>query len=509
MMTLPDSHEVARFRALVADRLGLHIDESRLGSLAEVLRSRVAVNGGACAAYLNRLADDRCPTEDLQALARELTVTETFFFRGADQLAAFTESALPDRLAAVGEGGIVRVLSAGCASGDEPYSLAIAVREALPYAADRVAITAFDLNQTMLEKAARGRYSSWSLRDAAANLQARWFTPEGSAFALDDAIHRAVAFHQRNLAQDDPDFWRPGQFDIVFCRNVLMYFTASQAQAAVARIARALAPGGYLFLGHAETLRGLSNDFHLCHTHDTFYYQRKEGVSATREAASQRVELWQPAAAINDTSWVDIIQRSADRIHELVPAPAPATATSVSAATRHAPDLNRVLEHLHRDQFDQALEQLDTLPAAQARDPDVLLLKAVSLSHSAALDKAEAVCREVLECDELNAGAHYVLALCREGAGDAQGAFEHDQVAVYLDPAFAMPRLHLGLLARRRGDPETAQRELQQAIALLQREDPARLLLFGGGFQREALIALCRAECAASAEHSSRRSIRC
>jgi chemotaxis protein methyltransferase CheR len=100
----------------------------------------------------------------------------------------------------------------------------------------------------------------------------------------------------------------------------------------------------------------------------------------------------------------------------------------------------------------------------------------------------------LLELDELSAGAHYLLALCREGAGDRAAASHHDQVAAYLDPGFAMPRLHLGLLARRGGDREAARNELGQALVLLQREDASRVLLFGGGFSRDALIALCRAE---------------
>ena len=106
------------------------------------------------------------------------------------------------------------------------------------------------------------------------------------------------------------------------------------------------------------------------------------------------------------------------------------------------------------------------------------------------------MCERLLAIDELNAGAHYALALCREGDGDRQGAIDHDQVAIYLDGSFAMPRLHLGLVARKRGDLETARRELGQALVLLQREDAARLLLFGGGFGRDALVALCRAELA-------------
>jgi len=497
--TPPGSQDVARFRNVIADRLGLHIDESRLGSLMEVLRSHVTANGGACSAYLDRLADCSGSDDNLHALARDLTVTETFFLRGTDQFAAFVGAVLPERLAALAGARSVRILSAGCASGEEPYSLAIAVRERLPGSADQVAITGFDINAAMLEKASHARYSAWSLREVPERIKTRWFARQGSAFLIDPTIRGAVTFHRRNLADEDAQFWQAGQFDIVFCRNVLMYFTAAQAQAAVRRIAHALAPGGYLFLGHAETLRGLSNDFHLCHTNDTFYYQRVAGTSAREEPSQQtRVERWEPAAN-GDTTWIEIIGRSTRRIHELVPGLDPASATSQSTAGQPARDLSHVLEHLHNERFDQALEQLDTLPSAQAHDPDVLLLKAVSLCHSAALDAAQAVCREVLEREALNAGAHYVLALCREGVGDARGAVEHDQEAAYLDGGFAMPRLHLGLLAKRRGDFGTAERELQRAISLLQNEDPARLLLFGGGFRREALIALCRAECAACA----------
>jgi chemotaxis protein methyltransferase CheR len=100
----------------------------------------------------------------------------------------------------------------------------------------------------------------------------------------------------------------------------------------------------------------------------------------------------------------------------------------------------------------------------------------------------------LLTVDELNAGAHYLMALCQEHAGDRAAAEEHDRAAVYLDPFFAMPHLHLGLLAKRSNDTEAAQRELSHALTLLAREDASRILLFGGGFTREALTAFCRAE---------------
>jgi chemotaxis protein methyltransferase CheR len=107
---------------------------------------------------------------------------------------------------------------------------------------------------------------------------------------------------------------------------------------------------------------------------------------------------------------------------------------------------------------------------------------------------AERVCARILELDELEAGAHYVMALCREHARDLAGAADHDRYALYLDPTFSMPHLHLGLMAKRAGDRDAARRELARALVLLAAEEPSRVLLHGGGFTREALVALCRSE---------------
>jgi chemotaxis protein methyltransferase CheR len=115
-------------------------------------------------------------------------------------------------------------------------------------------------------------------------------------------------------------------------------------------------------------------------------------------------------------------------------------------------------------------------------------------ANSGEIIEAEKIARQVLSADELNTGAHYLIALCREQGGDDDGAVRHNQAATYLDPLFAMPHLRLGLIAKRGADPETARRELGQALPLLDREDAARILLFGGGFTREALVEFCRAE---------------
>jgi chemotaxis protein methyltransferase CheR len=123
-----------------------------------------------------------------------------------------------------------------------------------------------------------------------------------------------------------------------------------------------------------------------------------------------------------------------------------------------------------------------------------MFLRGVLLMHRGDLAGAERVCAARLLRNGASAGAHYLMALCREADGDCRAAAAHDRHAADLDPYFAMPRLHLGLLARRTGDHAAARRELARAFALLPGEQAARLLLFGGGFGRDALRALCQAE---------------
>jgi chemotaxis protein methyltransferase CheR len=447
-------------------------------------------------------------------------VNETYFFRNIDQFHAFREVAVANRVRARSGERRLRMLSAGCASGEEAYSLAIVLGDCPDLVGWDVAIHGIDVNLAVLEKAARARYTTWALRETPAEIQARCFRSEGRELVLDAALRAKVTFGERNLIEPDPAFWQPRVFDVIFCRNVLMYFTPEIAAAVVARLSRSLAPGGFLFLGYAETLRGLSHDFHLRHTHGTFYYQRRgdtgqpgddrpaQGAAASESAAVPSTfvapERLLPGLVAPDNSWVETIRRASERVHALTSSPTPPSRDPANpgvAVTRAGPapwDLGPAIDLIGQERFAEADALLTALPAASDRDADVLLLKAVLLSHGGDLAAAEQHCAKVLEIDSMSAGAHYLTALCREDAGDRVDAADHDRVAAYLDPAFAMPRLHLGLLARRAGDQIAARRELAEALILLQREDPLRLLLFGGGFGRQALIALCQAQLSSS-----------
>jgi chemotaxis protein methyltransferase CheR len=504
------TQELERFRAAITDGLGISLDDGKLPTLAELLDRRLAATGERPGRYLDRLAARPQPAEELGQLARELTVPETYFFRNVEQFRALGEVAIPARLAARPPGRPLRLLSAGCASGEEAWSLAIVATELVTtqglLPGVEITVEGLDLNPAMVVRARRARYSPWSLREVPVDVRERWFRSDGADLVLARALAAEVAFAPHNLVLPEgaADPWQPGSYDVVFCRNVLMYFTPEHAQAVVDRIARALAPGGFLFLGYAETLRGLSQDFELRHTHGTFYYQRKAGPLGPRLplAPGPRGPAWPrpPAPSVMDQAgmlaFTETVARASDRIRKLSEAPAsgPRPEAGRTAAVP-VTDMAGALELMRQERFSDALGLLAPAPGAGAsRDPDVALLRAALLVQSGALSEAEQVCRELLALDDLSAGAHYLLALCREARNDPAAAVDQHQTAAHLDPTFAFPRLHLGLLARRAGQREPAERELRQAARLLAREDPSRLLLFGGGFGRDGLIALCLAE---------------
>jgi chemotaxis protein methyltransferase CheR len=491
-----ESQTIEHFREVITRRLGLLFDDTRLGFLGEVLHRRSSATGLPAESYVAEL-ELRAGREELGSLAEALTVGETYFFRNNDQFRAFSEVAVPQRRRANAQTRTLRILSAGCASGEEPYTLAILLRRLIEEGGWQVSLRAVDANPAALRKAAAARYSSWALRETPADIRQAWFHTSGRDALLDEAIRTMVTFEERNLAVDDLELWPAASYDIVFCRNVLMYFSPEQMRAAAARIARALVPGGYLFLGHAETMRGISGDFHLRHSHDTFYYQRRaDDVRDEPVAIDISSVPWSApplVPPIADDGWVGAIGRASDRVAAL----SQRTASVSVVAAREPPatwNLGLALDLLRHERFAEAIGLLDAMPADSTRDPDVLLLRGVLLANSGQSRQAAETALRLLAIDEMNAGANYVLALSFEDGGDRGSAINHYRIAVYLDPTFAMGHLHLGIALRREGDYPTARRTLAQAQMLLEREDASRLLLFGSGFTRDALVALCQSE---------------
>jgi chemotaxis protein methyltransferase CheR len=483
MSALFDALEFERFRSFIRRRFGLSFEERRTEFLVDVLRQRMERT--ACnnfVTYEQRYLSTLVDLHEEQALAEHLTVCETYFFRYTDQFRALAEMAIPSVLSASRGRTALRILSAGCASGEEAYSLAILIREQFPeFAAWDITIHGIDINPTMLKKATRGLYGKWSLRSTSADIIAKYFHARGRDWLLHQSIRSMVTFEERNLIGEDAGFWQRDAFDIVFCRNVTMYFTPEATRSVIARIADSITAGGFLFLGHAETLRNISTEFRLQHVGDIFCYQRLDNPKMLTVATGDA-----------NKSWFEIIDHSSKHIRTVTESNNVLTASTLQALP--ACDQAAVHDLLRRERFAEALACLSTFPDDVRAEADARLLFAVLLMNTGDVAGAEQACRRLLKLNDRDADAHYVMALCCEHAGNDDASLESDKKAAGLDTAFAMPHLHMGLAAKRLQRLDVAEREFEQALELLDREEALRILLFGGGFTREALLEFCRME---------------
>lgn len=481
----PTRSQLQAFSKAIEAANGLALETEPAARLSELLRSRVEEHQLLTDEYLDRLAKNH---HELQTLAQILVVGETYFFRHIEQLRAFADEALPERSRARPSQQI-RILSVGCSSGEEPYSLAILAQMA-GFPKTKLAITALDISLESLSKAKLGVYSPWSLRVTPRELRARWFTEQGPNVVLDSSIRDSVTFQQANLADESSHHWAPDSYDIIFCRNVLMYFGLAGAQRALKRLRDALAPGGYLFLGHAENLRGAwLNDFELLHTHDCFYYRKPEKQTPCNDDRRTLSAEVNRASQASLEATAQTAQVSLERVQALA-----SRTTLAPLRASYQKNITEAWRLLEREQFTELFETLRDDSGEVLDHPEARLLGAVALVNLGEYDSAEATCQNLLECNGPRAGVHYLLGLCREGRREFTAAVREHQKSSALDTAFAMPRIHLALLARRSGDITSARREFEVARLLLHHEKPKRLRLFSAGFGRDALLQFCSTE---------------
>jgi chemotaxis protein methyltransferase CheR len=482
---------VQQFKDLLTQRFGWHLESDR-GQLAQVLAAR-ADRYESAEAYLASLAQASAASSEVRMLAETFAVSETYFFRNPEQFVVLGEVALP-AIARRRTGGPIRILSAGSASGEEAYSIAITVlklqqRQQLP----AVEILGVDLSRRAIDKAIRGRYTGWALRGLPATIRTEFFRQDGQHFQIGPAVAAMVRFREANLL--DLHAAAPGRWDIVFFRNTFMYFTRDTACTVFDQLSGMMAPDAFVFLGHAETLRGISDDYALRQSHETFYYQREPVDRARHTEPLPWIAAGLPPAQTDapplDDSWFHAIVRATERVAELVDGPRDRPATEAFRTARRARSASRgnALTLLAEERYQEALDALG--PGHEADD---LLLRGVLLVNLDRLDEARRTCVAMLAADSFHAGAHFVLALCEERAGNDTLAARHDEMAIYLDDTFAMPHLHLATLAHRSHDRVTAFRHTARARDLLGGEDDVRIRLFGGGFSRQALLQLCEGQ---------------
>jgi chemotaxis protein methyltransferase CheR len=197
--------------------------------------------------------------EGIRRIVEALTTNETSWFRDGDPFTALASTVLPALQAARGPGERFQIWSAACSSGQEPYTIAMLLEDALPGASQRVAITATDLSREMVERTRAGRFSQLEVnRGLPAAMLVRHFTRVGAEWEVAPILRRMITASECNLAAPLP---RMGPFDVVYLRNVLIYFDLTTKQAILRRVRELMRPDGWLFLGAAETTLGVDDSW--------------------------------------------------------------------------------------------------------------------------------------------------------------------------------------------------------------------------------------------------------
>ncbi|MBI5278112.1 MAG: tetratricopeptide repeat protein [Burkholderiales bacterium] len=456
----------------VARRMGLHFPRERRDDLqrglAGAAREFGLADAAACADWL--LAAP--PSESqLQVLATHLTIGETYFFRDPQVLQALAGPILPELIRSRrGRQQRLRIWSAGCCSGEEPYSLAILVHEALPDLRDwQVTITATDINPRFLNKAAAGVYGEWSFRDAPAGLKERYFerTADGR-YAIARRIKRMVSFSHLNLAQDAYPSLAGGTnaMDIIFCRNVLMYFTPPQARTAIGKLHHALVEGGWLVASPSEASQAMFPEFATVNFPGAILY---------RKCA---------ASAVGEPNWmlppVEKPGYDAPPEYPAQPALPPAQPSRPSIATA---------ERLYQaGRYAEAVDQLAPFIAGTGSLPRAFSLLARSLANLGRLDEGLAWCERWVGADKLDPAGHYLRAIVLLERGEPESARLSLQRALYIEPDFVLAHFALGGLARSRGNAVEAGRHFANALLLLGRHPPDESLPESDGLTARRLI---------------------
>ncbi|HWW66424.1 MAG TPA: CheR family methyltransferase [Solirubrobacterales bacterium] len=412
------SEALAMVAELVRRETGIVVKEAQLPALAAAL-GRVAPDMDA----ERFVAESSGRSEDtalLNRLVDEVTVQETYFFRELRELQAIEWQRL---LEGEREGGlgVVRVWVAACATGEEAYSLAILASEALGPVGTPVTILGTDISSAALERAAAGEgYTERSVRNLPPHLRQRYFTEEKGRYRVRESIRSLVRFRHHNLIGDPSP--PPGEvsFDVIACRNVLIYFDLATVEPVISSLESALRPEGHLILGAADRLTGTA------------------GALGRTAPGAQAERRRRPPAA----------KRPLRRPLGLEPKLGEGTGTAGRREWGGGGD-----RAVPRRRAEDSIE--DALLAADAGE----------------LDAAIEIVEALLAKDPLLADAYFVRGLVELGLGDTRAATASLRRSLYLDPSFGLAAFELGRAHDRRGNAKAARRAYERALRTLDPED--------------------------------------
>ncbi|MCB8879958.1 protein-glutamate O-methyltransferase CheR [Acidisoma cellulosilytica] len=444
----------AALKDAIIARTGHHYYVDKDYLLRDRLDRRLAATGCASLAdYLALLGQPKRGALEWQELEAEITIGETFFFRHQEQFAALRDVIFPDLIRTNTHRRALRIWSAGCAVGAEPYSIAILLERLLGAALRdwTIEILGSDISARALDQARAGVFTDWALRGMPAAERARDFTamPDRRHWRIADRHRLRLRFVQHNLlslpAEGGSADW--AGFDLILCRNVLIYFAPARIAPTLSALSHCLSPTGWLMVGHSDAIAALPRHLRVVELAGTMAFRRPDRSEAAPPRFPWQPNLLRPAEASGPGSEV--------RRLPIPPLPpAEVSAFQPEPGRRTAP------------------------PLAVIR----------ALADAGRLTEAAVACRLAIEAAPLDARLHLYDGIIAQAGGDGAAAEAALRRAVYLAGDLTMAHYHLGLLLLDGPAPEAGRRSMAQVIRLCAALPQDAVLLESDGLTPRELV---------------------
>ncbi|HWQ14289.1 MAG TPA: CheR family methyltransferase [Roseiflexaceae bacterium] len=488
--------QFSRLRDLLAAFGGVYLDAAQQRVLEAGLVQRLDATGTGLEAYEQHIRSG-AGRDELRRLAELVLNHETFFFRNQPHLRALRDVLLPEIHRRKPAGAPIRIWSAGCATGEEPYSIAIAALEALGHTDRPIAIYGTDLSEIALEKARAGYYRGRALGNLTPDLLWRYFQPQGDGYLVGPRVRSVVRFAQLNLLDPFPDeVWG---CDAIFCQNVTIYFQAETRRSLIARFFASLPPEGLLFLGFSETLWNVFDGFRSREVAGAYVYYKEpynrggtndrrlttNDQRPTTDGQRPTANGQRPTANGQRPTANGQGPKRMGKPRAQSPAGTQGGARRASCVVRRASDeqvsddaatLQRSAALLDEGRVEEAIELLRHISPESPLAARALTLVARAHADRGDLELAVAEIRRGLEIDPLHDEAYLLLGVIYGRQSAWQAAAGELERARYLSPASPLISFHLADAYWHAGRRDLALREYQVTMRKLAAHPPDSLV---------------------------------
>ncbi len=436
--------------------------------------------------YFQMLRSTETESPVWDALIEELTVGETYFFRDENQIQALRQHILPQIIATHKHDRRIRIWSAGCASGEEPYTLSILLTELIPDV-DRwnISILGTDINKQVLKKGRTAVYRPWSFRQTDPVFQSCYFRSKGEGYEVIPRIRKNVQFEYLNLNEPvyPSLFTNTSAMDLILCRNVAIYYSEKVVGEVAGRFYQCLLPGGWLMMGAAETSIPVFDQYAYHVFHGGTVY-RKLNEAAGKPGSFRydtppgevppppaREPVYSPESRGFPTPAIDFPPVAEDLETRAAEPRVALWETPVE------PDfLEQGIDLVRRKRYAEAKDAFLRCIAENPKDAESLYQLGRVHANIGQMEAARSFCEQAIEINPLKAEVYYTLGLIHQESGDNKGAMERLKRSLFLEPDFALAHVSMAILYGQLNQKEKSERHRRQATDLAAALAPETIL---------------------------------